>query len=164
MHESPETHLPREPAPDAGEATDASASGADADVAGDPDDRESAYGLLQRGLELMRSRHHAQAAIVLARAAATEPGRGSILEALGRAYFNSRQHDRARETFERLLEVDPSAHYAHFALGESLRKLGRAREARTHLRLAVALEPRSALYRSALRRADPPEDPSAAEP
>lgn len=126
------------------------------------DDRESAYGLLQRGHELLRGRHFAQAAVVLERAAAAEPGKGSILEALGRAYFNSRQHERARETFARLLEVDPSAHYAHFALGESLRRLGREREARTHLRLAAALEPRSPLYRAALRRAAPPEDPSAA--
>jgi Flp pilus assembly protein TadD len=127
-----------------------------------PDDRESAYVLLQRGHELLRGRHFAQAAVVLERAAAAEPGKGSILEALGRAYFNSRQHERARETFARLLEVDPSAHYAHFALGESLRRLGREREARTHLRLAAALEPRSPLYRAALRRAAPPEDPSAA--
>ena len=44
-------------------------------------DHESVYALLQRGHELMRSRHHAQAAIVLARAARIEPGKGSILEA-----------------------------------------------------------------------------------
>ena len=50
-----------------------------------PDPRESAYGLLQRGQELLRGRHHAQAATVLARAARLEPGKGSILEALGRA-------------------------------------------------------------------------------
>ena len=87
-------------------------------------------------------RHHAQAAIVLERAARLEPGKGSILEALGRAYFNSAQHERARETFEALLEVDPSSRYGHFALGQSLKRLGRTREARTHLRLAVALEPR----------------------
>lgn len=125
------------------------------------DDRESAYGLFQRGLELQRSRHHAQAAVVLERAAAAAPGKGSILEALGRAYFISRQHERALETFERLLEVDPSSHYGHYALGETLRKLGRPEEARTHLRLAVALNPGSALYRGALRRAAPPGDPEA---
>jgi tetratricopeptide (TPR) repeat protein len=115
-------------------------------------DHESAYSLLQRGHELMRMRHHAQAAIVLARAARAEPGKGSILEALGRAYYNSGQHDLSRETFEALLEVDPSAHYAHYALGQSLKQLGRVKEARTHLRLAVALAPASALYRGALDR------------
>jgi Flp pilus assembly protein TadD len=124
----------------------------------DPDDRESAYALLQRGLELLRRRHNAQAAVVLERAARMEPGKGSILEALGRAHFMARNRERAREVFEELLEVDPSSHYGHYALGETLRKLGREREARTHLRLAVALQPGSALYRSALRRATPPED------
>lgn len=127
-------------------------------------DRESAYELLQRGHALIRRRHHAQAAIVLERAARAEPGKGSILEPLGRAYHHSGQFDRARETFEALLEVDPSAHWAHFALAESLRKLGRVGEARTHLRLAVALSPTSELYRQALRRIEPPPRPEASPP
>jgi Flp pilus assembly protein TadD len=123
-------------------------------------DRESAYELLQRGLELVSQRHHAQAAIVLARAAAAEPGKGSILEPLGRAYHHSGQYERARETFEQLLDVDPSSHWAHFALAMSLRKLRRSREARTHLRLAIALSPRSELYRNALARLDAGAGPS----
>jgi tetratricopeptide (TPR) repeat protein len=116
------------------------------------DDRESAYDLLQRGRELIATRHHAQAAIVLERALRLEPGKGSILEALGQAYYNSRQFERSRETFEALLEIDPSAHYAHYALGQSLKQLGHRREARTHLRLAVALSPTSELYAHALAR------------
>jgi tetratricopeptide (TPR) repeat protein len=117
-------------------------------------EREGAYALLQRGQALIRSRHHAQAAIVLERAARAEPGKGSILEPLGRAYHHSGQYERARETFEQLLDVDPSAHWAHFALAATLRKLGRAPEARTHLKLAVALCPTSALYRRALARVE----------
>jgi Flp pilus assembly protein TadD len=120
------------------------------------DDRESAYELLRRGEALLRRHHHAQAAVILERADRLEPGRGSILEALGRARFNSGQHDLARQAFEALLEVDPSSHYAHFALGQSLRKLGRDAEGLTHLRLAVALDPGSALYRGTLARAVPP--------
>jgi Flp pilus assembly protein TadD len=116
------------------------------------DPRETAYDLLQRGEALLASRHHAQAAIVLERASRLEPGKASILEALGRAYFNSGQHSRARDTFRELLELDPSAHYAHYALGQSLKRLGRPGQARTHLKLAVALSPRTALYRNALAR------------
>jgi Flp pilus assembly protein TadD len=134
-------HPPGEPA--SGEP----ASGEPAD-----DDRESAYELLQRGRELMAGRHHAQAAVVLARAAALEPGRGSILEPLGRACFMAGQLDRAVEAFEALLVVDPSSHYGHYALGRALIRLGRAEEGRTHLRLAVALAPDSRLYRGGLRR------------
>ena len=121
----------------------------------EPDDHESAYALFQRGAELLASRHHAQAAIVLERAARLEPNKGSILEALGRAYYNSGQTERSRETFEALLEVDPSSPFAHFALGQSLKRLGQRRKARTHLRLAVALAPKSELYRTALARLGP---------
>ena len=117
-----------------------------------PAEPETAYDLLQRGQSLLGHRHHAQAAIVLERADRMEPGKGSILEALGRAYFNSSQMERAAVTFEALLEVDPSSHYAHYALGQSLKRIGRRGEAATHLRLAVALSPGTTLYRDALAR------------
>jgi tetratricopeptide (TPR) repeat protein len=165
---------PREPDPDAGgPPPDPDAGGpppdhdaggradgsrdADADAdAVDPDagadDRESAYALLQRGHELAAGRHHAQAAVVLERAAALEPRKGSILEPLGRAYFMTGQLDRAIETFEALLAVDPSSHYGHYALGRALVRAGRLEEGRTHLRLAVALAPGSRLYRGGLNR------------
>lgn len=115
-------------------------------------ERESAYGLLQRGQALLKRRHHAQAAVVLERAAKLEPGKGSIVEALGRAYYNSGQHERAVAAFEELLQIDPSAAYGHYGLGQALKQVGRREEARTHLRLAVALAPDSALYRAALAR------------
>jgi tetratricopeptide (TPR) repeat protein len=118
----------------------------------EPPPGETAYDLLQRGTALLAGRHHAQAAVVLQRAAAVEPGRGSILEPLGRAYFMSGQLDRAEETFSALLEVDPASPYGHYALGRTLARLGRRQVAITHLRLAVALSPDSALYRGALRR------------
>ena len=121
------------------------------------DSGESAYDLLQRGNALIRDRHNAQAAVVLERAARLEHGKGSILEALGRAYFNSGQHIRAAETFEELLEIDPSAHYGHFALGLSFARLGRPQEAKTHLRLAVALDPASDTYRRALEKMEATE-------
>jgi tetratricopeptide (TPR) repeat protein len=124
----------------------------DDQILDDEREHESAYDLLQRGQALLASRHHAQAAIVLERADRLEPGKASILEALGRGYFNSGQHELARATFERLLELDPSAPYAHYALGQSLKKLGRREEAGTHLRIAVALAPDSGLYRDALER------------
>jgi tetratricopeptide (TPR) repeat protein len=122
------------------------------DDAADPEERESAYDLLQRGQALLDRRHFAQAAIVLGRADRLEPRKGSILEALGRAYFNSGQAEAARATFEALLDVDPSSHYGHFGLGQSFKRLGRPSEAGTHLRLAVALSPETTLYREALAR------------
>lgn len=134
---------------DNADASEAAGFGEGSSVA---DDRESAYALLRRGQALMERRHHAQAAIVLERATKVEPGKGSILEALGRALYNSGQHGRAAEVFADLLEVDPSSHYGHFALGLSLSRIGRIDEAQTHLRLAVALAPESTLYRRTLER------------
>ena len=115
-------------------------------------ERETAYGLFQRAGALLQRRHHAQAAVLLERADRLEPRKGSIVEALARAYYNSGQHARAAQTFRELLEIDPSAAYGHFGLGQSLKQLGRRDEARVHLRLAVALAPESSLYRSALAR------------
>ena len=43
----------------------------------------------------------------------------------------------------------------HFALGQSLKRLGRRDEAGTQLRLAVAMDPGSTLYRDALARLGP---------
>ncbi len=127
-------------------------------------DAEGAYELLQRGTALLAGRHAAQAAVVLVRAAAAEPGKGSILEPLGRALFMSGQLDRAVETFEALLEIDPSNPYAHYALGRSLVRLDRRAEGRTHLRLAVALAPESPLYRGGLKRLGPDASSSAPAP
>jgi tetratricopeptide (TPR) repeat protein len=116
------------------------------------DERETAYELLQRGNELLRGRHHAQAAVVLERAARLEPRKGSVIEALARAYYNSGQHARAADAFTALLEIDPTNHYGRLGLGLSLERLGRLAEARTHLRLAVAMDPGSETYRRALER------------
>lgn len=121
-------------------------------------ERESAYGLFQRAQALQRKRHYAQAAVLLERADRLEPRKGSIIEALARAYYNSGQHDRAADSFRHLLDIDPSAHYGHFGLGQSLKKLGQVDQARVHLRLAVALAPDSALYRSALARMPRPRE------
>ena len=115
-------------------------------------ERESAYGLFQRAQALLKRRHHAQAAVLLERADRLEPRKGSIIEALARAYYNSGQHDRAADSFRELIDIDPSAPYGHFGLGQSLKMLGRRDEARVHLRLAVALAPSSTLYRNALAR------------
>ena len=115
-------------------------------------ERETAYGLLQRGTSLLARRHHAQAAVVLERARRLEPGKGSIIEPLARAHFNGGRIPEAAEAFAQLIEIGPSAAYGHFGLGQSLKRLGRRDDARRHLRIAVALAPGSRLYRNALDR------------
>ncbi|AHH94175.1 Flp pilus assembly protein TadD [Kutzneria viridogrisea] len=71
-----------------------------------------------------------------------EPDLPSVLQLAGRAYLNSAQFHRAEQALRRLLELDPSDHYALFALGKTLQRTGRHAEAQTQLRLAVAMNPR----------------------
>jgi Flp pilus assembly protein TadD len=119
---------------------------------GDTGERDSAYELFRRGSKLLEQRHPAAAAVVLERASHLEPGKASILEALGQAYFNQGAHALAAERFREIVDRDPLAHYAHFGLGLSEARLGHPRLARRHLRMAVRLKPESDDYRRALER------------
>ena len=109
-----------------------------------------AYALFQRGLAFLRQRHPAQAAMLLAQAVRLEPGKNSIREALGRAEFARGMHEQATERFRDVVADAPDNDYAHYALGRCLLELGRADEARAHLRLARALRPQSDTYRETL--------------
>ena len=115
-------------------------------------DRETAYELFQRGSRMLADRHPGAAAILLERALALEPGKASILEALGQAYYNVGSHELAAERFAAIVDADPLAHYVHFGLGLSRARLGDARGARRHLRMAVVLKPDSDDYREAFAR------------
>jgi len=101
---------------------------------------------------MLAERHFGAAAVLLERALALEPGKASILEALGQAYFNQGSHARAADCFSAIVGADPVAHYAHFGLGLSRARLGDVRPARRHLRMAVLLNPENESYRRALAR------------
>ena len=116
------------------------------------DDRDSAYELFRRGSQMLADRHPGAAAVLLERALALEPGKASILEALGQAYFNQGDHVRAAERFAAIVDTDPLAHYAHFGLGLSQARLGDVHAARRHLRMAVFLKPENESYQRAFAR------------
>ena len=117
-----------------------------------PGERDSAYDLFQRGSRMLADRHPGAAAVLLERALVLEPGKASILEALGQAYFNVGSHALAAERFGAIVASDPLAHYAHFGLGLAQARLGDARLARRHLRMAVFLKPENESYQLALAR------------
>jgi len=118
------------------------------------DDRDSAYELFQRGSRLLADRHPGAAAVLLERASRLEPGKASILEALGRAYFNQGDHQLAADRFREIVDRDPLAHYAHFGLGLSEERLGHRRSAHRHLWMAAFLKPEIDDYRLALERVE----------
>lgn len=100
---------------------------------------ETAYELLKRGEDLLRTGNPAQAAIVLERALKQEPGRSSIHEALGRACFDSGRYVRAAREFQTVIDLYPTNSYAHYCLSRALGKLGYPVLSRRHERLASAM-------------------------
>lgn len=83
-----------------------------------------------------------------------EPERGSIREALGRAYYDSGRPEAAQEQFAKVLELDPVNDYAHFCLALCLLRTGEVNVAIGHLRLALAMRPEVDDYQQALARAE----------
>ena len=70
-----------------------------------------------------------------------EPDKPSVQLLAGRAYFHSAQLNRAEQALTRVVEMDPSDHYARFVLGRTLQHLGRLVEALAQLRMASAMNP-----------------------
>jgi len=113
-----------------------------------------AYELFRRGTALLADHHAHQAATVLERVTTMEPERGSVREALGRAYYDSGRPEAAREQFTKALELDPANDYAHFCLALCLLRAGEVDLAIGHLRLALAMRPEVDDYQRALLRAE----------
>ena len=86
-----------------------------------------AYTRFQEGSRLLDSGNAHAAVVALERARDLEPDKGSIREALARAYFRSQRVDAARVEFEKVLELDPVNDYAHFGLGMCLLRKGDGR-------------------------------------
>jgi Flp pilus assembly protein TadD len=108
---------------------------------------EDVYELFQRGTELLESGYFHQATIPLAKAAALEPQKTSIREALGRAYFRSSRYESAAVEFQAVVDQAPTNDYALFCLGRALLALGRPKEACKPLVLAANFQPKRLDYR-----------------
>ncbi len=98
--------------------------------------------LFRRAESLLASRRPLAALDALAPVLDAEPDSPSVQLLAGRAYFHSAQLIRAERAFRRVLEADPSDHYARFVLGRTLQRLGRLEEALAQVRMATAMDPR----------------------
>ncbi len=112
----------------------------------------SVYELLQRAQRFLREGHPHQAAMLLSRAKLIEPDKGSIREALGRAWYEAGRNARARREFARAVQIDPVNDYAHFGLALSCSRTGQTSRAIAHLKLAIVMRPGNEEYRRALDR------------
>ena len=113
---------------------------------------ETTYDLFQQGRDRLRRGMPAQATVPLEKAKKREPRKASIREALGIAYFRIRRYAEAESEFRAIIDLAPTDHYAHYALGRCLDKQGRDDEAQGHYKLASCFEPTSERYRERLRR------------
>jgi len=93
------------------------------------------------------------AVAVLEPLAEAEAGKASVQLLLGRAYFAQAALERAAASFTRAVEIDPTDHWARFALGRALERQSRLAEARGQYRIAAALDSRPE-YAAALARVD----------
>jgi len=107
-----------------------------------------AYEDFQEGRRRLRAGRAAQATVPLEKAKRREPGKASIREALGIAYFRLGRYEEAEDEFRAVLELSPVNDYAHYALGRCLEKLGRGAEAQGHFKLARSLRPGERQYES----------------
>lgn len=112
---------------------------------------ELVYSLYEQGQWRLTSGNPQGAIEVLELAIERAPGKASLHEALGRAYFAASRPEPAREQFEEALELDPSNDYAHFGMGRCLERQGHLPEAAKHYKLACALADREE-YTAALTR------------
>jgi tetratricopeptide (TPR) repeat protein len=113
---------------------------------------DGAYELFQEAQELMRERNHREAVSLLERVKRMEPGRGSVLEALGIAHYNSGSHGMAMREFEEALQIDPTNHFARYGLSRCLYRGGMIRQAIGQVKLAVVMAPEVEMYGEALQR------------
>ena len=120
---------------------------------GPSDGSGEAYFRYQEGSRLLDSDNAHAAIVALERARDLEPDKGSIREALARAYFRSGRVEAAKVEFEKVLELDPVNDYAHFGLGLCLLRSGDRDGARGHLKMATIMRPDEEAYQDALRRA-----------
>lgn len=109
-----------------------------------------AYVAFQDGSRLLAADNAHAAVIPLERARDLEPGKGSVREALARAYYRSGRFEAAEHEFAAALEIEPVNDYAHFGLGLCRLKAGDRARARGHLRQASVMRPDNADYRRAL--------------
>ena len=119
---------------------------------------ETTYRLFQQGRAQLERGMAAQATVALEKAKEREPEKASIREALGIAYYRIARWADAEAEFRKLLELSPVNDYAHYALGRTLEKQGRAREANAHYKLASSLRPNSKQYRARILDLDEPAD------
>ncbi|MFC6091208.1 tetratricopeptide repeat protein [Saccharothrix lopnurensis] len=110
---------------------------------------DGTFEAFRRAEALLAERRPLEALRELAVVLEAAPEQAGVQLLAGRAYLGSAQLKRAEAAFRKVVELDPSDHYARFALGRTLQRQSRLPEALTQLRMAAAMNP-SPEYQEAL--------------
>ena len=105
-------------------------------------ERNLVFESFRRAEMLLSDRRPLDALQALTPVVESQPNDASVHLLAGRAYLDSAQLKRAEQAFCKVLELDPSDHYARFALGKALQRQGRLGEALAQLKMAVVMDPR----------------------
>src|SRR3712207_6375796 len=84
-----------------------------------------AFEAFRKAESLIAQRRPLDALAVLGPVLDAEPDKPSVHLLAGRAYLGSAQLRRAEMAFRRVIELDPTDHYALFALGKTLQRMSR---------------------------------------
>lgn len=104
----------------------------------DPAHEETTAEKWERAQLLFEARDYIAAAPLLAAVVAEAPAESGARLLLARSYYHSAQLRRAEEQLRKIVDRDPTDHYAHLMLGRTLQRQGRHEEAAPWLRMAAA--------------------------
>jgi len=122
--------------------------------------QEGAYELFKKGSDLLDKGDFMAAAVPLERARELEPDKGSIREALGRAYFRSARFEQAAEEFAAVVERYPVTTTPTSASGARSRTAGAAPRRASTLPSLRACAPIARTTRPSATASAPPNDAS----
>ena len=103
------------------------------------DSTDETYETFNRARMFMELGDPIYAARVLETVVNEETETRSMIELLGRAYFDSAQLNKAEQAFRRLIELDPVDNWAHIALARTLERQNRHGEAATYRRMYAVM-------------------------
>ncbi len=111
-----------------------------------------AYYHYRKGKKLSRKKDFLKAIMHLEKAKSCEPNKGSIREALARAYYNCGFYASAKKNFKKAVDIDAANDFAHYGLSLCLVKEGNIARARGHIKIALSMKPKSKIYKKLAKK------------
>jgi ribosomal protein S12 methylthiotransferase accessory factor len=92
---------------------------------------------------------------LLEKAIALDPGRTDAFNLLGYCHYRLKEHEQAIECFREVLKLNPSSGIDYANIASNYREMGKIREAVSHYKLALELDPGIDFARENLERLSP---------